>query len=98
MRDGDVAHLLQAVVEHSHRRRLAGARFPGDEREAPLADLLADALGLSQQGRGLLDLAQVRVGEAEVAEASAFAPPVANLAGNYEPLLVVADCLLDLAQ
>ena len=59
---------------------LKGAsRFLDDLR---VSDLLADGFGLLEQGSGLLDLAQIRVGDAEVAEFAALALRVTDLSGD----------------
>ena len=47
---------------------------------------------------GLLRLAQVGVGDAQVAEVGPLAPPVADLAGDHQRLLVKPDGPLGLAQ
>ena len=80
----------------SLRELLEGSRRNLDNLRG--TDLFADGLGLLQQARGLLDLAQAGVGEPEVAEGIALAPPVANLASDDKPPLVVPDGLFDLAQ
>ena len=47
---------------------------------------------------GLLRLAQVGVGDAQVAQGAALAEPVLDVTGDDQRLLVVADGLLRLAQ
>src|SRR5438046_3052842 len=61
-----------------------------DSDDLRVFDLLAYLQRLLQQADGSLHLAQVGVGEAQVAQDDALAPSVADLTGDGYTLLVIA--------
>ena len=58
---------------------------------APFADLAGNHERLLVVFDGVVGLAKVRMGDAQVAEGVAFPPPVADLAGDFKAFLVVLD-------
>ena len=69
-----------------------------DHQHSRVLDLLTDLQRLAPVPRRLLDLAEIGVGVAQVAEGVPLALAVADLAGDDQRLLEVLDRLLDLAQ
>ena len=81
----DVVDVSRDILEMSRLVFPEPGTYPLDDPR--VSDLLANGFGLLEHGSGLLELAQVRVSDAEAAEVVAFALPVADLAGDDQTLL-----------